>query len=524
MGNADDAFCIAAGRRNMFFSKPKNKGQKAASGNECPEIKELDPHGASAHQREKVLAEKKIPSLVLSFAIPTMIGMMVNAVYNVVDRFWIGKMENGAVAMAGVGLTMPLTTIAFSFMALIGIGSTALISIRLGEKKRQEAELVLGNCASFSFILGTIITILGLMFAEPLLRLFGASDKTLPFALDYVYVLLAVNTFNTLQFAMSSVMRGVGHPTWSVMTQVTGAVANMVLDPFFIFKAGNIKFAGMQLYMPFGLNMGVRGAAVATAIAQLISFGIVLFYYSRGKSPVRLHLRNLRPRVFVLAKISAIGSSSFALQCAASLVQIIANLQLARHGGDLAISAMTLVNSVAMFCILPIIGIVQGIQPIIGYNYGAKNYLRVRQTFFFAVILTSCLTITASAILQSFPGQLVAMFNDDPGLVALTSKAMRLVLFMLPLLGFQIVSANLFQFIGKSFVSLVMTLLRQIILLIPLYFILPHFMGLQGVWLASPISDAASILITVAVISRELHWLNRKIKQQKIQFVNEGLD
>jgi Na+-driven multidrug efflux pump len=306
------------------------------------------------------------------------------------------------------------------------------------------------------------------------------------------------------------------------MTQVTGAAANMVLDPFFIFKAGNIKFAGMQLYMPFGLNMGVRGAAVATAIAQLISFGIVLFYYSRGKSPVRLHLRNLRPRISVLAKISAIGSSSFALQCAASLVQIIANLQLARHGGDLAISAMTLVNSIAMFCILPIIGIVQGIQPIIGYNYGAKNYRRVRETYFFAVMLTSIMTISASVILQSFPGQLVAMFNDDPELVALTSQAMRLVLFILPFLGFQIVSANLFQFIGKSFVSLIMTLLRQIILLIPLYFILPRFLGLQGVWLASPISDTVSIIITVAVISRELHWLNQKIKQQKIQFINEG--
>ena len=524
MGNADDAFCIAAERRNMFFSNPKNNGQKVASGDECPEIKELDPHGAGAHKREKVLAEKNIPSLVLSFAIPTMIGMMVNAVYNVVDRFWIGKMENGAVAMAGVGLTMPLTTIAFSFMALIGIGSTALISIRLGEKKRQEAELVLGNCASFSFILGTIITILGLVFAEPLLRLFGASDKTLPFALDYVYVLLAVNTFNTLQFAMSSVMRGVGHPTWSVMTQVTGAAANMVLDPFFIFKAGNIKFAGIQLYMPFGLNMGVRGAAVATAIAQLISFGIVLFYYSRGKSPVRLHLQNLRPRVSVLAKISAIGSSSFALQCAASLVQIIANLQLARHGGDLAISAMTLVNSIAMFCIMPIIGINQGVQPIIGYNYGAKNYRRVREAYFFAVLFSSCLTIAGGIVIQSFPGLIVTLFNDDPALIALTSQAMRIVMVMLPFLGFQIVSANFFQFIGRSFVSLGMTLLRQIILLIPLYFILPNFLGLKGVWLASPISDAAALLITIVVISRELLWLNKKIRSQNIQYVYAGLE
>jgi len=505
----------------MFFKKNKSGKPDSPNNDNCPEMQELDPHGARAHDRERVLAERKIPSLVLSFAIPTMIGMMVNAIYNVVDRFWIGKMDNGAIAMAGVGLTLPLTTIAFSFMALIGIGSTALISIRLGQKKRDEAELVLGNCASFSFILGTIITILGLLFAEPLLLLFGASDRTLAFGLEYVNVLLAVNTFNTLQFAMSSVMRGVGHPTWAVMTQVIGAVANMVLDPFFIFKKGNINFAGMQIYLPFGLDMGVQGAAAATAIAQLISFGIVLFYYTQGKSPVRLHIRNLRPRLHVLGKIAAIGSSSFALQCAASVVQIIANLQLARLGGDLAISAMTLVNSIAMFCIFPLIGINQGIQPIVGYNYGAQNYRRVMETYFFAVFMTSVLTITAAIVLQSYPRQIVSLFNDDPELVSLTSNAMRIVVFALPLMGFQIVSANFFQFIGKSAVSLVMTLLRQIILLIPLYFILPHFWGLQGIWLASPISDCIAILITIAVISRELLWLNRKIEEQKIHYVNE---
>lgn len=483
--------------------------------NECPEILELDPHGASAHKREKILAEKKIPGLVISFAIPSMIGMMVNAIYNVVDRFWIGKMENGAIAMAGVGLTMPLTTIAFSFMALIGIGSTALISIRLGEKKRKEAELVLGNCAAFSFIIGTIVMVLGLLFAEPLLRLFGASEKTMPFALEYVYVLLAVNTFNTMQFSMSSLMRGVGHPTWSVMTQVTGAVANIILDPFFIFKAGNIKLAGLDIYLPFGLNMGVRGAAIATALAQIISFGIVFFYYSKGKSPVRLHMKNLRPRIHVLGKIAGIGSSSFALQVAASFVQIIANLQLAKYGGDLAISAMTLVNSIAMFCLMPIIGINQGLQPIVGYNYGAKNYRRVREAYVFTVIFASCLTVLAGIIVQVFPGQIVSLFNDDPELVALTGNAMRKVMIILPFLGFQLVSAHFFQFIGKSFVSLVMTLLRQIILLIPLYFILPNFLGLNGIWLSSPISDGVALGITIVVISRELIWLNQKIKEKE---------
>jgi len=499
----------------MIFKTTKKQADNSLPEDVSPEMLELDPHGAQAHKREKILAEKKIPSLVISFAIPTMIGMMVNAIYNVVDRFWIGKMDDGAIAMAGIGLTMPLAIIAFSFMALIGIGSTALISIRLGERRRKDAENVLGNCASFSFILGTIIMILGLIFAEPLLKLFGASGKTLPFALQYINVILAVNTFNTIQFAMSSVMRGVGHPTWSVMTQVIGAVSNMILDPIFIFDAGTINFAGMEIYMPFGLGMGVRGAAIATAIAQMISFSIVLFYYTQGKSPVKLHLKNLRPKLAVLGKIAAIGSSSFALQVAASFVQIIANLQLARQGGDLAISAMTLVNSIAMFCIMPIIGINQGVQPIIGFNYGARNYRRVREAYFFAVIFASCLTIVASIIIQFFPDQIVRLFNDDPDLVAITSNAMRKVMLIMPFLGFQIVSANFFQFIGRSVVSLVMTLLRQIILLIPLYFILPNFFGLDGVWIASPISDAAALLITIFVISKELVWLSSKIKEEK---------
>ena len=280
----------------------------------------------------------------------------------------------------------------------------------------------------------------------------------------------------------------------------------------------------MQMYLPFGLGLGVWGAAAATAIAQMVSFGIVVFYYSSGRSPVRLRFRNLRPRVSVLGKISAIGSSSFALQCAASVVQIAANVQLANYGGDLAISAMTLVNSIGLFCIMPIIGINQGIQPIVGYNYGAKNYGRVRSAYFFAVAVASVLTITAGILLQFFPQQIVSLFNEDAELVSITSKALRLTMLMMPFIGFQIVSANFFQFIGKAFVSLVMTLLRQIILLIPLFFILPNYFGLNGIFIASAASDAISVFITAAVISRELLWLTRKIREQKIHYVNVGLD
>ncbi len=489
-----------------------------------PEMEELSPHGEQARQREKLLGEKRIPPLVISFVIPTMIAMMVNAIYNIVDRFWIGKMSDGALAMAGVGITLPLSTLTFSFMALIGIGSTALISIKLGEKSRREAERVLGNCASVSFGIGLILAIIGLVFAEPLLKLFGASEKTLPFAMEYIVILLAFNAFNSFQFSMSAVMRGVGHPVWAVMTQVIGAVTNIILDPIFIFKPYEIELMGLKLPPGIGLGLGVKGAAWATVIAQMVSFSIVCFYYLRGKSPVHLKFSNFLPQLTIVKKIMAIGSSSFALNAAASLVQIVANLQLARFGGDMAVSAMTLINSIAMFCIMPIIGINQGIQPIIGFNYGAKKYSRVRSTYVFAVGFASALTITFAVLIQLFPENIVMLFNDEPELIDIAVSALRIILFMMPALGFQIVSANYFQFVGKSFVALVMTLLRQIILLIPLYLILPHFLGLQGIWLASPISDSIAILITITVISRELLWLNKKIAEQKIHYVNVGLD
>ncbi len=466
-------------------------------------------------RREKVLAEKKIPPLVISFIIPTMIGMMVNAIYNIVDRFWIGKMNDGAMAMAGVGLTLPLTTIAFSFMALIGIGATALISLKLGERKRSEAEQGLGNCASFSFIIGTVIMILGVLFAKPVLKMFGASGNTMPFALEYIYVIFAFNTINTIQFSMSSVMRGVGHPTWSVVTQVAGAVTNIILDPIFIFRAGDIKLMGFSFYLPFGFGMGVTGAALATGIAQTVSFLIAVYYYASGKSPVRLHLRNLIPRLKTFGRIAAIGSSSFALQCAASFVQIAANLQLAKFGGDLAISAMTLVNSISLFCIMPLIGINQGIQPIIGYNYGAGNLRRVRSAYFFAVAIASVLTVTASLLIQFFPDRIISLFSEDPELVSISSRGLKILLMMLPFLGFQILSSNYFQFIGKSVVSLVMTLLRQILLLLPLYFILPRFLKLDGIWYASPVSDGIAILITALVISREMIRITRQIRREE---------
>lgn len=469
----------------------------------------------SHNAREKMLAERRIPPLVISFIIPTIIGMMVNAIYNVVDRFWIGRMDGQATAMAGVGVTLSLTTIAFSFMVLIGIGSTALISLKLGERKQQEAEQVLGNCASLSFLSSAVIMVLGFLFVKPLLLLVGAGEETLPYATDYLGVLLAFNIINAIQFSMSSVMRGVGQPVAAVITQASGAILNVILDPFFIFPAGALNLFGLEINLPFGLNMGVAGAALATGLSQTLSFLFCLFYYLSKRSPVHFHIRNLIPRRSVTLRIISIGISSFALQGAAAVVQALSTIQLKRFGGDIAISAATIVNTIAMFCIMPLIGINQGIQPIIGFNYGARNYRRVRSTYFFAAILASVLTISFGIIIQLFPDVFVRAFADDPEVISLSSYALRITLLVMPVVGFQIVSANYFQFIGKSMVALVMTLLRQIIFLIPLYLILPQFFSLNGIWYATPIADALAVMVTTTVIIWEIRKLSRRIREQE---------
>ena len=457
------------------------------------------------HERERLLATKPIVPLLLSFSIPTILSMMVHALYIVVDRMWIGRMPGGDIAMAGVGVTMPLTTISFAFMALVGIGSTALISIKLGQKNYEDAKMALGNCLSFSLIVGLIIGAVFYVFAEQLLPFFGADAESMPHAMDYIRVLMIFNAVNSVQFAMSSTMRGVGHPMWSVATQIAGAVVNMILDPIFVLDEYTFKFFGFSWTMDFGLGMGVKGGAIATGIAQCVSLLIVVIFFGGGSSPVPLILRALRPRWKILRKSFAIGMSAFAMQSVASIVQMISTRQLAFLGGNLAISAMTVINSVAMFALMPVIGIGHGVQPIIGYNYGAKNFRRVRSAFYAAAVLATVFTIVGAVIIQLQARQIAALFGENHAeLIEMTAPAMRMVMLMLPILGFQIMGGHYYQYIGRSIISLVLTLLRQAIFLIPLYFILPPFFGLKGIFIAGPVADSLTMVLTMLVLFYEM--------------------
>ncbi len=477
-----------------------------------PTDTKISEGGNIHHEREKVLATKPILPLILTFSIPTILAMVVNALYGVVDRFWIGRMADSSIAMAGVGLSLPITTIAFSFMALVGIGSTALLSIRLGEKKYDQAEKVLGNCLTASAIIGAAVSIIGLIFAEKLLASFGADAETMPHALSYVRIILMFNIINSIQFCMSSTMRGVGHPTWAVVTQIVGAVTNMILDPFFVLEKYTVRLFGAEWTMDFGLGLGVKGAAIATGIAQCVSLLIVIIYFVSKTSPIPLLLKAMIPRWSVLRRACSIGLSAFAVNCVGSFAQMAASRQLSDLGGNMAISAITVIYSVSMFAIMPIIGVAQGVQPIIGYNYGAGNFRRVRSAFFGAVAVASIIAIAGAIIIQTRPDRIAAFFSDDPELIRIAAGSMKVMMLALPVLGFQIMSGHYYQYIGRSFVSLIITLLRQAIFLIPLYFILPHFLGLDGIFIASPVSDFLTLLISLTVMSFELRRISRKIK------------
>ena len=445
----------------------------------------------SLSPRETALACSPVGRLVLSYAWPAMIGMLVNAMYNVVDRFWIGQMDNTA-AMSGIGLMGPMMNILLGFMQLIGVGATATISIRLGQKRYQDAETVLGNALTLCLLVGLGLSVLTLAFLDPILMLFGASDATLPYARAYGRIILLGNVLNTISFAMNHTIRGGGNPKRSASTQILGAVINMVLDPLFI----------------FGFGWGVTGAAAATIISQGASMVWVMSYYLfGGKSLVRLRLTNMKLQKPIVTQILAIGLSPFAMQVAASFVAVLANRALKTHGGDIAIGAMTVINSMAILFMMPLFGINQGLQPILGYNYGAGHYKRVRQAWLTGVRLASLIVAIGFLIVQLFPSQIIRTFINDPDLIRIGTFGLRIFLSMLPLLGFQIVTTVYFQSIGKARVAIFASLLRQVIILIPLYLILPHYFGLAGVWFCSPIADLASFLITGILIWHEMRNL-----------------
>lgn len=450
---------------------------------------------------QQILGTERISKLLIKYSIPAIIGMLVNSLYNVVDRIFIGNIKGvGSLAITGLGVTMPIMTIILAFGMLIGIGTTTTISIKLGEGKVEDAQKLIGNAMTLSVLVGIILTIVGLIFQDQILVLFGASENTIFYAKEYINIILMGTVVNLLAFSLNHTIRGDGAPAISAGIMILGCVTNIVLDYILIFVVG----------------MGIKGAAIATVTSQALTAVITIAYYVTGRSNLKFDKKNLKLESRLVKAVFAIGMSSFAMQLAASLVQVVSNHSLKMYGGDLAIGAMATVSSISMFFLMPVFGINQGAQPIVGFNYGAKKYDRVRKTFFGSLgAATIILTIGAIAI-QLFPHNLVGIFNKDPELMAISVNGIRLYMAVLPIIGISVIGGVFIQSIGKAKMSMVLSLLRQVILLIPFIIILPKFMGLKGVWIAQPVSDVIAVALTGIVVYRELNRQKKLTKDNEL--------
>lgn len=459
--------------------------------------------------KSKELGTQSIGKLLLKFSIPAIIGMLVNALYNIVDRIYIGHIGQGVgeKALAGVGITMPISTIIMAFGMLVGVGSSTLVSIKLGQKNKEDAEKILGLAVILEIIVSVVISLLGILFLTPILKVFGANNENIFYAKEYIAVIIAGAVLQNLGFGINNVIRSEGSPKIAMNTMLIGAFLNVILDPIFIFNS--ITIFGFKFNIGFGL--GIRGAAIATVISSAVSAILVLKHFINKKSGSVLKLKksNLKFNKKLTLEIISIGLSPFAIQLAASAVSTLYNRGLVEYGGQTAVAAMSIISSIIMLILMPIFGINQGAQPILGYNYGAKQYERVKRTLKLAIAAGITIASIGFIIVQFFPHILFMSFaKDSPELIVLGSRGIRIDLMFLPIVGYQIVASNYFQAVGKAKISIFLSFLRQVIILIPIILILPKFLGLTGLWLSQPIADIAAALLTSYFLYKEMKAMN----------------
>lgn len=444
----------------------------------------------------EALENTSVKSLLWKYFLPAFTGVVINSLYNVVDRIFIGQ-GVGAIALSGLSAVFPIMLIMMAFGMLIGIGAGVRISINLGKKDFGRAEWVLGNSFVLMIIVSVIITIIGFLIKDPLLRMFGVGDDTMFVANEYLNIILYGSIFSVVGFSLNNLIRSEGSANVAMYSMLISAGTNIILDPIFI----------------FWLDMGVAGAAWATIISQIILCIWVIRHFRGSKSVIKLRFANFKLNKQIVFYILTIGFAPFSMQLAGSFVHALFNVQLIEYSNDIAIAAMGVINSVAMLIVMTVVAINMAAQPIFGYNYGAQNYARVKECLILSIKAATGIVIVGFLGVQLFPEVIVKIFNNtNDELLDVGSYGLRIILVALPVVGFQVIVGNYFQSIGKAGTSALLTLMRQVILLIPLLFILPIFWGLTGVWIASPIADVGSAIISATFLIRELRKLNRKIE------------
>lgn len=434
------------------------------------------------------LGEKPIGKLLMSYALPAIAAMVASSLYNIIDRAFIGHYV-GKLALGGLTATFPFMNLGAAFGAMVGVGASTVISVRLGQKDYATAQNVLGNAITLNLILGTLFTIVCMSFLDPILYLFGASDITLPYAREYMQIILIFNVVSHSYLGLNAIMRAAGHPITAMMLTIVGIAINAVLDPLFI-----ITF-----------DMGIRGAAWATIISQTLALIAVLALFSRKQELLHLKRGIYKLKTSIVRQTIAIGMSPFLMNACACLVVLLINRSMQEYGGDDALTAYGIVNSVVFFFLMIVMGLNQGMQPIAGYNWGAHKNDRVWRVLYYTMFAATLVTTVGFLIGEFIPRIPSLIFTTDEDIIALSSHGFRLCVSVFPLVGAQMVVSNFFQSIGHAGKSIFLSTSRQLIFLIPGLLILPNFFGLDGVWYSLPLADTLSCVIAASML-----WWTRK--------------
>ena len=444
-----------------------------------------------------ILGTAPIGKLLAEYSIPAIIGMTVTSLYHAIDSVFIGKGlgEEGAYALSGVGVTLPLMNLVIAFCMLISIGGATISSIYMGQKDMERTTSVLHNVTILLVLVGIAVTVCTIPFLDKILMFFGASERTLPYAYDFMLIILLANPIAYLFVGLNNVMRSTGYPRKAMYTALLSVVVNLILAPIFIFK----------------LNMGIKGAAWATVISQVSGMIWVLGHFINKKSFIHFKKGYFALKNKIIKSILAVGLAPFLLNVCASIMVVFLNSSLKENGGDLAIGAYgSIINRMLMLIVMIVAGLNQGMQPILGYNYGAKQFSRMWKTLFYGIFVGTIISTSGWVMFVFFPDQVVSIFSNDVTLNQIASNGLTITGLCFPLVGAQIVITNFFQAIGKSKISILLSLSRQMLFLVPGIIILPYFFGTDGVWISMPISDVAAFTFSMIAFA----WIYKKIKRE----------
>lgn len=442
---------------------------------------------ATAGTAPTELGDKRIRDLLMQYAVPAIIAMTASSLYNMVDSIYIGHIKDvGSYAISGLAVTFPLMNLATALGTLVGVGASTILSMLLGQKNYVVANKVLLNEVMLNVIIGGLFSVITLIFLDPILMFFGASQNTLPFARDYMVIILLGNVITHLYFGLNNMIRASGNPKLAMGLTIFTVVSNTIMDPIFIFV----------------LDMGIKGAAIATVLCQLLALCYTLKYFFNQKNYLHLpkHVRDYRLEWRIAKDSLSIGMGPFLMNSAACIVTLFINQQLLKYGGDLAIGAYGIVNRISFFFIMINMGFNQGMQPIAGYNFGARKYTRVKRVFRLTVICATIVSCIGFFVSEFIPDIAVSLFTNDTELKELADKGLRIINLAFPLVGFQMVATNFFQSLGMVHKSILLSLSRQLLFLVPLIYFMPLFFGHKGVWMSFPIADSISIILSTVLL------------------------